>query len=380
MFNRKAVAQALTLLVAFGMSAGVPASVSMAAENPACTIVGTAGDDVLTGTSGKDVICGLAGNDIIDGLGGNDVIYGGAGNDTIKGGSGNDLLFGDSGKDLIAGEAGRDTISGGAGNDMLSGGPNKDTITTNQGNDACQWDSSDVVKDTCKFDRTKPVVTASASANQSIEAGTTPNFTWKAADASGIDTSWISIGGPSGWITNWCEFIVTGQRVQGNAQKGAYSASCAIPKSAPNLTYTVFINSRDYMGNYATVKSFDFQVFGGTADAVAPTFDIVSAPTQVQPGATFEISWSSSDETDVAYSGVFWAYSDSNFSNGTVLYVAAADSPIATCSNSQNCSYVQTFLVNPDAPVSTYTLWATRADSLGNKAFDRTAVTIDIIR
>ena len=34
-----------------------------------CTIVGTAGNDVINGTTGDDVICGLGGNDVIRGLG-----------------------------------------------------------------------------------------------------------------------------------------------------------------------------------------------------------------------------------------------------------------------------------------------------------------------
>ena len=380
MFKRITSAQAVALLVALGLSAGVPSSVAYAAQGLNCTIVGTEGNDVLTGTSGNDVICGLGGNDTIDGLAGNDVIYGGAGNDVIKGGLGNDRLMGGTGKDLVAGEAGRDSISGGTGNDMISGGAGKDTIATDEGNDTCQWDSSDVLKDFCKFDRTKPVVTASQTLNQNVEAGTIANFTWQAADSSGIEASWLSIGGPSGWITNWCDFIVTGQRVQGTAQKGEYSASCAIPKTAPNQVYTVFINSRDYMGNNATTKSFDFQVFGGVEDITAPTFDIVSAPTEVQPGATFEISWASRDATDVAYSGVYWAYGEANFSNGGVLYISAVDAPAATCIDAKNCTYVQKFLVNADAPVSTYTLWATRSDSLGNKAFDRTAIAVNVIR
>jgi hypothetical protein len=39
-----------------------------------CTIVGTAGDDLLGGTPGPDVICGLGGNDTIGGNSGADII------------------------------------------------------------------------------------------------------------------------------------------------------------------------------------------------------------------------------------------------------------------------------------------------------------------
>jgi uncharacterized repeat protein (TIGR01451 family) len=76
--------------------------------DPACTIVGTPGDDVLTGTSGNDVICGLAGNDTIQGLAGNDRLDGGLGNDTLDGGDGNDQLFGRDGDDILHGSKGFD--------------------------------------------------------------------------------------------------------------------------------------------------------------------------------------------------------------------------------------------------------------------------------
>jgi Tol biopolymer transport system component len=68
---------------------------------PACTITGTAGDDVRTGTGGKDVICGLGGNDQIDGLGGNDILIGGEGNDRISGSADNDMVNGGAGVDTV---------------------------------------------------------------------------------------------------------------------------------------------------------------------------------------------------------------------------------------------------------------------------------------
>ena len=59
---------------------------------PACTIVGTPGNDLLFGTNGRDVICGLGGNDVLDGNGGNDVLDGGPGDDVLIGGPGQDVL------------------------------------------------------------------------------------------------------------------------------------------------------------------------------------------------------------------------------------------------------------------------------------------------
>jgi hypothetical protein len=78
-----------------------------------CTIVGTAGNDVLRGTPGNDVICGL---------GGNDTLYGGAGDDVVAGGSGDDVQFGGTGNDILVGGAGTDTLVGGPGTDRLTPG------------------------------------------------------------------------------------------------------------------------------------------------------------------------------------------------------------------------------------------------------------------
>ncbi len=66
-----------------------------------CTIVGTAGADVLTDTDGPDVICGLGGDDLITGGAGADRIEGGPGADTIDGGDGDDVLLGEEGRDRL---------------------------------------------------------------------------------------------------------------------------------------------------------------------------------------------------------------------------------------------------------------------------------------
>jgi len=117
---------ALTLLVA-GTAQARYADVHTASL-PACTIVGTAGDDTLTGTRGDDVICAQGGDDVVRGRGGDDKIYGGAGNDRLSGGSGNDRLYGFRGTDRLRGGSGRDALQGGPDADTLDGGTGKDTV------------------------------------------------------------------------------------------------------------------------------------------------------------------------------------------------------------------------------------------------------------
>jgi len=89
---------------------------------PACTIVGTALDDVLYGTSGNDQICAGDGKDTVYGRGGADSIVGGYGADKLHGGGGNDKLYGNAGADQLFGEAGADSLVGGQGVDVCDGG------------------------------------------------------------------------------------------------------------------------------------------------------------------------------------------------------------------------------------------------------------------
>ncbi|MBA2546169.1 MAG: hypothetical protein H0V15_04735, partial [Solirubrobacterales bacterium] len=95
-----------------GATAELP--VGATAEQPVCagrraTIVGTAGNDVLSGARHSDVIVGLGGKDKINGRQGKDRICGGKGNDTLKGGKGKDKLRGGGGKDVCKGGKGNDS-------------------------------------------------------------------------------------------------------------------------------------------------------------------------------------------------------------------------------------------------------------------------------
>ena len=119
----------------------------VASQIPQCfgqpaTIVGTAGDDVLTGTAGPDVIFGGDGVDALDGRGGNDLICGGNGDDTLTGGPGNDSLDGGDGNDILTGGDGDDTLIGGNGNDTLTGGAGTNTNDGGPGNDICRRPNS----------------------------------------------------------------------------------------------------------------------------------------------------------------------------------------------------------------------------------------------
>lgn len=113
-------------LLAGALLAGLPGPV---AAQPACTVTGTAGNDVLHGTNDPDVICGFEGDDVIHALGDDDIVYGGPGQDVIEGGFGTDLIFGGPGVDTLSGENN---------DDYLDGGPDLGTLDGGSGPDACR--------------------------------------------------------------------------------------------------------------------------------------------------------------------------------------------------------------------------------------------------
>lgn len=88
---------------------GVPSPVMCGTV--AATILGTAGNDVITGTSGNDVIAAGAGHDHVKGGGGNDVICGEDGSDTLDGGGGNDRLDGGAGTDYLEHSAATSSVT-----------------------------------------------------------------------------------------------------------------------------------------------------------------------------------------------------------------------------------------------------------------------------
>ena len=136
----------MRLLSAFGFSllvcglllgaAPSPLTAAVSAADLSCnglpaTIIGTAGDDVITGTPGDDVIVGLEGDDSIRGGLGNDVICGGPGEDVLSGQGGNDILFGEQDDDILdGGEGGCCNFATNNGDDVLYGGQGDDDLHT----------------------------------------------------------------------------------------------------------------------------------------------------------------------------------------------------------------------------------------------------------
>jgi Ca2+-binding RTX toxin-like protein len=144
---------------------------SPAEAAPACTIVGTPGDDVLVGTRRGDVICGGGGDDELVGRGGDDVLRGGAGRDKLVPGWGHNSVAGGDARDMVrydsltagrvvvdlkartvtgavtdtlagvegvVGTARRDRLVGSRGADRIYGGPGADVILPGPGDDLAE--------------------------------------------------------------------------------------------------------------------------------------------------------------------------------------------------------------------------------------------------
>jgi len=346
-----------------------------------CTITGTPRSDTLVGTSGDDVICGLGGNDAISGGKGDDIIRGGAGRDQVNGGAGddelsggngNDSLLGGSGNDAIGGESGRDNLSGGNGADALNGGTGVDGLRSGAGDDMCASDADDRQLDSCGIDGDAPVVSFQPSILE-FQAGSTAVFRWVVEDASGVAMTWAAIGGPSGWVTEWCGFALPAQQIDGTVQSGTYELQCDIPVNAVNENYTLYVSAVDSLGNSNSVlgwAEFGFTVNGGSSDNRVPEILDVRLPATVGVGETFTVDVDVSDESGTAgvYSWLMAAapyyYSDENG-----LFISAPDSASLVSGDATNGTFRQTLVVSDWAPPGVYSLLVSVRDTVGNRGF-----------
>jgi hypothetical protein len=346
-----------------------------------CTITGTPRSDTLVGTSGDDVICGLGGNDTIVGGKGDDIIRGGAGRDQVNGGGGDDVLsggagrdslLGGSGNDAIGGDAGRDNLSGGNGDDALNGGTGIDGLRSGAGDDMCASDAADRRLDSCGIDDDAPVVTFQPSILE-FQAGSTAVFRWVVEDASGVAMTWAAIGGPSGWVTEWCGFALPAEQINGTLQSGTYELQCDIPANAVNESYTLFVSVADSLGNSNTVPGwaeFGFTVIGGSSDNVVPVINAVRLPDTVVAGETFTVDIDLSDDSGIA--GVwswFMGAAPYYYYNEQGQFISALDPAVVVSGDATNGTFRQTLVVSDWAIPGRYSLLVGVRDTVGNRGF-----------
>ncbi len=388
-----------------------------AVAQPACTITGTQRNDVLRGTNRADVICGLGGNDVVYGLGGNDTLIGGAGNDTLHGGPGSDTLRGDGGNDALVGNAGDDALVGGIGNDRLdgqvghdtmngdggtdvliggdgddslNGGSGRDQVRPGSGDNYCVPDGSDTTVGRCRVDRNPPVF-APMALTRSVSAGQTVVFEWAVEDESPIDISWMFIGGAPGWVTEWCGFAIIATPIAAVASSGSsittttYQVECTIPVNAVNGEYFVEMHAVDVFGNYATAQRLILMVENGSSDDDAPAIsELAASATVVRTSDPLTISWRLDDATGINGAVVWMAKDGYSFADPTGLgpyasYTSAEGVVIPDASESGVAmQYTQQIIWNAHAGPGVYTVWMSVRDTLGNRDFIQTNITVEI--
>lgn len=333
------------------------------------------GDDTIEAGAGNDSISAGVGSDQVAGDDGADVIMGDTGTDTLAGGTGNDTLQGGDDADRVKGDTGSDSLSGGAGNDMLQGGADKDSLNPGAGTNYCASDSADAIVGSCTIDKSGPGV-SNASVTPSVAAGSALTFIWSVNDTTAVDSSWVKIGGPSGWVTTWCGFGLQGTRISGTAQGSVFSATCQVPANAVNTEYTAFFDATDVFGQMAQSSTATFRITGGSTDSSAPVVTNIelSAPSLTY-GESLDITYDAQDETGVQGVIAWVALGGYGFANNQGRsYVDYGNYAITrTSGDEKNGKYLQQISLNNYAPAGEYTLWISVIDKLGNKVFYQTS-------
>ena len=320
------------------------------------------GGSTVTSSSGNDVICGSNGADVIDG---------GAGNDTILGFNGNDNLVGGDGNDRLTGGEGNDSLSGGTGNDSLQGGTGTDNLNPGAGTNYCALDNADPIVGQCTIDGNGPAI----SSTSVVSAASLITFRWAFSDLSGVDSSWIKIGGSPGWIT-WCGFPIMGQLSSVANGISTFTANCQIPATAVNGVYTVYFDGVDVFGTPAKQTTVDFRITAGVTDAIAPVTTNVTVvggnPATRQP---ITITWKSTDSSGVDGVMTWVALEGGGFANGSGQAYFEYGATTRTSGTALDGTYQQVITPNAITVPGNYSIWISARDIYGNKDFSPTSVT-----
>jgi hypothetical protein len=220
-----------------------------------------------------------------------------------------------------------------------------------------------------------------------VQAGTTLVIRFRMTDTSGYQAPVAFIGGPSGWVSNWCGFGVAATRVDGSQSDGEYEISCLVPTSAPSAGYIVQIGCEctfpESSGEPWSVQ-YPFNLVGGSSDVSAPVIasSRINWFGEVAAGSTFSVSTYATDESGIAYV-VAWV----DGPNGRIPNDAgqpwASDMGLETIQRSGGVGweqFVQTITLRDDASPGRYRIWFSVGDSIGNRAalYDVTLIEFEI--
>jgi hypothetical protein len=209
-----------------------------------------------------------------------------------------------------------------------------------------------------------------------VQAGTALVIRFRMTDSSGYQAPVAFVGGPSGWVSNWCGFGVAAIRVSGDQRDGEYEISCLVPTNAPIADYIVRIGCEctfpDASGDSLLV-TYDFSLVGGSSDARVPEIgraQITSAGV-IRAGSTFEVTTLAKDESGIAYV-VAWVDGPNGRTTNEQFQPWASDMGLDSVVRSQSTKgweqFVQTITLRSDATPGRYRLWFSVGDSIGNRA------------
>ena len=206
-----------------------------------------------------------------------------------------------------------------------------------------------------------------------VQAGTPLVIRFRMTDTSGYQAPVAFIGGPSGWVSNWCGFGVGAIRVSGDQRNGEYEISCLVPPNAPNAEYIVQIGCECTFPESSEepwAVSYSFSIVGGSSDVSAP----VIASTrinwfgEVAAGSTFSVSTYATDESGIAYV-VAWVDGPNGRIRNDAGQPWASDMGLENIQRSGGVGweqFVQTITLRDDASPGRYRIWFSVGDIIGN--------------
>ena len=209
-----------------------------------------------------------------------------------------------------------------------------------------------------------------------VRAGTPLVIRFRMTDPAGYQAPVAFVGGPSGWVSNWCGFGVAAIRFSGDQRDGEYEISCLVPTNAPSASYIVRIGCECTFPDAAKdalFVTYPFDLVGGSSDVRVPEIGMaaITSAGVIRPGNTFEVTTQAKDESGIAYVVAWVDGPNGRTTNDQLLPWASdmgLDSIVRTPAVNGWETFIQTITLRADAAPGRYRVWFSVGDSIGNRA------------
>jgi hypothetical protein len=211
-----------------------------------------------------------------------------------------------------------------------------------------------------------------------VQAGTPLVIRFRMTDPSGYQAPVAFIGGPNGWVSDWCGFGIAATRVSGDQRDGEYEISCLVPSNVPSAGYITQIGCEctfpDDSEEEAAYVTYEFNIVGGSSDLRAPQIFFaeitsVGSPGEIRPGTTFEVTTLASDESGIAYVVAWVEGPNGRLTNerGELWAPYLFGSIVRSPADNGLEKFVQTITLRDDATPGLYRIWFSVGDLIGNR-------------